>query len=86
MVCILSPIRGDDQILDAHIQPHGGAGGGELRNIYFGTADGDKELPAAGDGDGGIQDAALDCGRCLGLYLAQLGQLNCPISDRKAYL
>ena len=86
MVCILSPIRGDDQILDAHIQPHGGAGRGELLDIYLSTAEGNEELPAAGDGDGGIQDAALDCGRCLGLYLAQLGQLNCPISDRKAYL
>ena len=86
MVCILSSIRGDDQILDAHIQPYGSTCGWKLRDTHLSTAEGHENLSAAGDGDGGIQDAALDCGRCLGLYLAQLGQLNCPISDRKAYL
>ena len=86
MVCILGSVRGDDQVLDAHIQTNGGTGGGELRDIYLSAAEGDEELPAAGDGNGGIQDTPLHCSRCLSLHPAQLGQLNGSVSDCKAYL
>ena len=66
MICELDAIGGDDQVLDAHVQAHGDPRGGELRNIHLSAAEGYEKLPAAGDGDGGIEDAPLDHGGNLG--------------------
>ena len=65
MVWVFDPIRGNDQIFDSYIQAHSGTGCWELRNVCIRAADRDKELPTAGYGDGGIDDATLDRCGCL---------------------
>lgn len=65
MVWVFDPIRGDDQILDSDIQAHSGTGCWELRNVCISATNRDKELPAAGYGDGGIEDIPLDHCGCL---------------------
>ena len=86
MVWVFDSIRGDDQILDSDIQAHSGTGCWELRNVCIRAADRDKELPTAGYGDGGIDDATLDRCGCLSPDPPQFRQLNSTILNSKSYL
>ena len=85
MVLVFDPIRGDDQILDSDIQAHSDTSCWELRNVCIRAADRDKELPTAGYGDGGIEDAALNNGRRFSPDPPQFGQLNSTITNSKSY-
>ena len=78
-VIVLLTIRGDDQILDAHIKADSGASAEQLGDIYLRAAQVHEKLSAAAHTDGGVEDPSLHWSRDPGLYPSQLGQLNCLI-------
>ena len=78
-VIVLLTIRGDDQILDAHIQANCGASAEQLGDIYLCAAQAHEKLTAAAHTDGGVEDPSLHLSGDLGLHPPQLGQLNCLI-------
>ena len=86
MVWVFDPIRGNDQIFDSYIQAHSGTGCWELRNVYVRAADRDKELPAVGYGNGGIEDSSLNKDRRFSPDPPQFGQFDSTITNSKSYL
>ena len=86
MVWVFVPIGGNDQILDSDIQAHSGTGCWELRNVYVRAADRDKELPAVGYGNGGIEDSSLNKDRRFSPDPPQFGQFDSTITNSKSYL
>ena len=75
-VIIPLAIRGDDQILDAHIKADSGASAEQLWDVYICAAEAHEKLTAAAHADGGIEDPSLHRGGDLSLYPPQFRQLN----------